>query len=177
VKQVSIPYETQNGNLAVQTLNWPHRCACCGRENASEYLQVDHRAELKEIGTNRISFYPLSWGVPYCPICHKHARTIPILQFLIFVGAGLLWVGFGYLLFLWGLAEETIGMVIFLSSLVLIGLASFRLIKFLKNTIVEMTASCVQDGAAVEASSMDQKIIFSFHHDEYAAEFVALNGV
>lgn len=177
MKQISIPYETQNGKLTMQTLNWPQRCACCGGEDASQRLQIDHRAELREIATNKVSFYPLAWGVPYCPTCYQHARTIPMLKLGIFVAGGLLWVGFGYLLFLWGLAEETMGMVIFLASLVLIGWGCFQLIKFAKDKFIDMTPNCVQENAAVEVASMNQQITFSFHHDQYAADFAALNQV
>jgi len=96
----------------------------------------------------------------------------------IYVAGGLLWVGVGYGLFLLGLAEETIGMVIFLLSLAVIGFGSYKVAGLLVKALVEITPTCSREDFAVEASSfsLEQKVIFTFYNDDYATAFASLNG-
>lgn len=178
MKQITISYQTQSGTLTMENVRWPRRCACCGRDDVSTHYRLEHQAELREVETNKVSFYPLSWNVPYCSTCLKHARTIPTLKMAIYVAGGLLWVGVGYGLFLLGLAEETIGMVIFLLSLAVIGFGSYKVAGLLVKALVEITPTCSREDFAVEASSfsLEQKVIFTFYNDDYATAFASLNG-
>jgi hypothetical protein len=175
MKQVAVPYEAQSGKLTMQHVTWPRRCACCGVDNVFTHHQLDYQAELREVDINKVAFYPLSWNVPYCSICLKHASTIPILKMAVYIAGGLLWVGVGYLLFLLGLAEEAIGVILFLLSLVVIGFGSHRLAKLLTKTFVETTPTCSQEDLAINVSSLEQKIVFAFYNDDYGAEFASLN--
>jgi hypothetical protein len=178
MQQIAMPYQTQSGTLTMQHVRWPPRCACCGSDNVSTHYRLEHRAELREIETNKVSFYPLSWNVPYCSTCLKHARTIPVLKMVVYLAGGLLWVGFGYGLFLLGLAEETVGVVIFVLSLAVIGFGSYKVAGLLARVLIETTPTCSQEDIAIKvfSSSLEQKVIFTFYNDDYAAAFASLNG-
>jgi hypothetical protein len=180
VQRVNVPYEIQDKKLIVQNLSWPGRCPCCGTEENLTRYGLHHLAEKvesrTEISVTRSGF-PLSWSVPYCPVCLRHAALHSRLLPIIFIVAGALWVLLGYLLYLGGLAENVIAIGLFVAALGVIGYAAYVIYHFLRDNLVRsrMTPRCRHHGYAVEVTSQRPYITFTFHDDEYAATFFAVN--
>lgn len=178
MKQVALPYVVQSGQLVTHNLNWPQRCACCHHADASTRYTLEHKAEYRGVAHDQVSYYPLTWAVPYCKDCLNHASRPNLLMVGVFVVGGLLWAALGYGLFLLGQAEEALGMIIFLASLVVIAFVGYRVYKLLLDRFAATGPDCCRREYAVTAvSSADAKTItLTFYNDAYALDFAALNG-
>ncbi len=177
MQKVVFPYLTQEGTLHIQAIQWPETCACCNGPEANTRYTVEHQAEYQTVDANQVSYYPLSWHVPYCPDCYRHASRTPLITVGIFLAAGAIWVGIGYGLFLMGQAEEVIGIALFLLSLAVLGFIGYRLRVPVLDRLAPTRPSCGTRDYAVEVSSsaVEQQVTITFHNDDYARAFVALN--
>lgn len=187
MKKVEVPYTIQDGQLALQQLAWPQQCICCKGAETVEHT-LHHLAEKTELRTDvsvETKGYPLSWTVRYCKVCLKHADRVEKVFYAICVAVPLLWVLFGYLLYDRGLAEDPVGIGLFIVSLPALIAAGYAVYKLVVNTWIKsmMTPTCAHHDDAVEVSSYrvtgttEGRVVFSFYDDDYAAAFAAMNGV
>jgi hypothetical protein len=100
------------------------------------------------------------------------------------VAVPLLWVLFGYLLYDRGLAEDPVGIGLFIVSLPALIDAGYGVYKLVVNTWIKslMTPTCAHHDEAVEVSSYritatnEGRVVFTFYDDDYAAAFAAANA-
>jgi hypothetical protein len=174
--QVDVPYQTQADKLFMRDLAWPRRCVCCGQDNDLEHHELSQAVGWTQADPDQVRYHnrSLSWQVPYCATCLRHVRLVPNVRAWPYPVGFALWVGLGYLLFVSGMGE-TLQVIIFLALAAAIGFACYKLSGYLP-TLIKRTPTCAALEIAIRVGSADQKISFIFHNDDYAAEFVRLNG-
>lgn len=193
MRTVSVPVTIVPGSpgqkpqLAMQQLRWPARCACCGAPSEGSTLDLRHdvRADtsgvFQQVTTTGIPVYPLAWRLPCCRSCIRHqGNPTGIPTTALFVGAFALWAAVGYLLFLAGLAYNTVAIAAFVGIGLLLGLAAWKLYPLLENLAKrsvqsQMKPTCTARGLPVSIASDRQHVEFSFQNDLFGDEFRVLN--
>jgi hypothetical protein len=184
MQTLPIPYKIEGDKLFMQQLRWPNRCACCGSPNPSAHVRISTSARSTSETVGSIttkSGYPLGWEVPYCDVCVRHSgKYINPWGPLLILCFGF-WFGLGYLLFLAGLANDTIAIVGFILAIVLSAAGAYALSRWLdtwqaKGIGLLMTPSCSYHRLAIKVSSNNAAILFSFYNDDILREFAYLNG-
>lgn len=174
--QVILPYLKNQGELYIQTLQWPEQCACCGGE-ANKVYMLSHAAEYTLVGTNQASYYSLNWAVPYCRTCLRHINLPSAIDSVLVLSVIALWVGIGYGLFLMGLAENVFGIGLFILSLAILAFIGYRLREPLHNRLASTTPACTRQNCAIDvtSSASQQQVKLVFFNDDYANAFIRLN--
>jgi hypothetical protein len=180
MRWVDIPYEESDNKLVRQNVIWPQQCPCCGQDQVSEYYAFGTRVVTSNsIKSGADKYYPVEFIAPYCTVCKQHASTNEKTYYIYIVGF-FLWAAFGYLLFINGLGNETLGILIFLFSALLIGGGCYLLSKSIINIFSKsrMKPTCSNHNYAISASAYGlPKIRIQFNRDEYATEFARMNNL
>ena len=195
MQTVSVPVTIVPGTgaekpkLAMQQLQWPARCACCGGPTGGATIDLRHDVHatgagiVQEVITTGIPIFPLAWRLPCCPSCSKHpSDPTGISGGVLFLGAFLLWAGIGFLLFLAGLAYNTVAIVVWVALGLGLGYGVLKLYPAIDNLLKQRASSfmkptCTARGLPVSIDSNLTRIQFAFANDSYADEFRKLNQV
>ncbi|HNT06515.1 MAG TPA: hypothetical protein PKJ21_10105 [Anaerolineae bacterium] len=172
---------TADGKLVMTEPRWPARCVCCGEPVGSGGVAVHHVAGQRtdSLGTNR--GYPLAWRVPCCPTCISHQIGVPSGVTTVLLVAGLLTLlVVGYLLFLAGLAYNTLAILAYVVLILVMGYGGYVYVRNLalsREALARsrMKPTCTRQELAVVATSETGRIIFTFYNEAYAEEFQQLN--
>jgi len=182
MRRIAFPFSlTSDGKLMMSEPRWPARCVCCGDPVSTGGADLQHvaRQHTDSAGTTR--GYPLAWRVPCCPACTRHRIGPPAGVATVLLVAGLLTLlVVGYLLFLAGLAYNTLAILAYVVLILAMGYGGYLYVSNLTRSR-EATArrlmkpTCARQELAVVATSDTSRIIFAFYNDAYADEFLALN--
>jgi len=180
MQKVSVVYEIRDNRLLMQELNWPNNCVCCMENNVSTKYGLHFIAEKEESYTDaahETKGYPISWNIPYCTKCQKHAERKSNILYALLLIVGLLWAALGYYIYQIGLAENIIAIILFVVSLGALIFLAYQINKllqkiFLKSTIKEQ---CSNKDYAIEVTSQRPNITFSFYNDKFAQLFLSAN--
>lgn len=193
MRTVSVPVTIVTGiagqkpRLAMQQLQWPARCACCGAPNDGSTLDLRHDVHatagdiFQQVTTTGIPVYPLAWRLPCCRSCIKHqSEPAGIPSTGLFAGAFLLWAAIGYLLFLAGLAYNAVAIAGFVAAGLVLGLAAWKLYPVLegwakRRAESHMKPTCTARGLPVSIRSDLLHVEFTFQNDTFGDEFRAMN--
>jgi serine/threonine-protein kinase len=155
VHDTNLVWRVRVEGAAVQSLQWPTTCPCCG-EVADDVLEIGRGAR--------------TWRVPHCSTCAFHADSSRTANF---VGA---WGLFGGLLIalvgfmIRDLFLGPVGMLIYFSAMGYGGLKSISADALRKPECVEKKASLHCREAGI------RHLVFEFHRRDYADEIRQLNG-
>lgn len=182
MRWVDIPYEETDNKLVIQNVEWPLQCPCCGQDHGSEFYNFGTRV-VKSItfhsNTSKSeTYYPVTFNAPYCKVCKKHASPISKTIYIYIIGF-FLWVAVGWLIFINGLAYETLGVVIFLFSAALIGIGCYLISKLIIKIFSKsrMKPTCSNNDYAISACHSHPNIRIRFFRDDYAGVFAATNNL
>jgi hypothetical protein len=180
MQKVSVPYTKSGNRLLMQELRWPKFCICCmKKEEKLKYLfnMMAEKAEIHTDVSRETSGYNLSWNIPYCFECQKHAGRNNNLIYLLFALTGILWTALGYYLFIIGLSENTIAIILFVATLAILIFIAYQINKLYQLIFVKaiMKKECANKDFAIESISQGSNIVFTFHNDEYARLFLEEN--
>ena len=182
MRWVEIPYEEIDSKLVIQNVVWPQRCPCCGQDHGSDYYDFGTRVvkstTLYAYNSKSETYFPVPFKAPYCMECKQHASPVNKTIYSYIFGF-FLWIAVGWLLFINGLANETLGMLLFLFSAVLIGGGCYLISKSIINRFSKsrMKPTCSNHSYAISACHIHNKIRIRFYRDDYAADFASMNNL
>lgn len=181
MRAIDIPFEIVDQKMYMQQVTWPQRCACCGKDHEGASYNLVGRLRISPADTSVArpeTGFAVSFAVPYCSVCNKHAR--PVMNSYVVIGllGFALWVLVGWLMFAGGLGE-TIGALLFLVAGALIGGGCYLISKPVINKLSKsrMTDTCSSSGFAVTVSPVAGNWRVWFDNDEYARDFGSQNAL
>jgi hypothetical protein len=182
MRWVDVPFTISGDRLYTQKTEWPQRCACCGGSSDGSTSMLHGRLQTEYVDTGAYrseSGFSVGFPVPYCQACQQHAGPVSSLRTSSWVAGFFLWVLVGWILFVNGLGESVIGVIVFVLAAALIGVAShlvsIRLIA--TASTARMKPECSGSDYAVSVSPHAGSWRFEFHSDAYAGEFARLNSL
>lgn len=182
MRWVDIPYEEIDNKFMIRNVEWPQRCPCCGQDHESEFYNFGTRVvkstTLYSNTRKSETFYPVGFTAPYCTDCKRHSSPVNKTFYFYIIGF-FLWAAVGWLLFINGLAYETIGMLVFLFSAALIGGGCYLISRSVINKFSKsrMKPTCSNHHYAVSAFHRNPNIRIQFYSDEYAGDFGRINNL
>lgn len=176
---IPIAYQIPGDKLIMPSLKWPNRCVCCDSPHPYSSLPLHYTARYAST-TATISGYPLVWLVPYCAGCVSHSKFISP-EAPVFITAFLVWFGLGYLLFLMGLAYNSIAIAFYVIAGIILAYGAYVLNRLLmtfqeKRNRRMMTPGCTHFRFAIHVGTSATDIKFDFYNDAIANDFATLNG-
>lgn len=182
MRRIAIPFSlTTDGKLVMTEPRWPSRCVCCGEPVGSGGVAVQHVAGQRTDSFGTTRGYPLAWRVPCCPTCTSHQIGPPAGVATALLAGGLLTLlVVGYLLFLAGLAYNTLAILAYVVLILVMGYGGYVYVRNLtlsREALARsrMKPTCTRQELAVVATSDTGRIIFAFYNDAYADEFQQMN--
>lgn len=170
-------------------VDWPDRCACCGKLSPGAHGTLAHTIlapGTTASGSVMVEPVRVQWQVPTCPDCLNHQRTAaqpspvspPILAGILI----LLWLGIGWQLFTMGLGEDIVAITAFATITAATGAAVYALHIWLdksgeRRAREAMSPNCAAPDAAVHAFSPQRRMLLSFDSAAYGREFATLNAL
>lgn len=173
--------------LETRRLRWPDQCPCCRRQEALARHKVECEVPWKVEDDKRF-FFRLNWDVPYCSNCLGHVKAASLAGYLTYGIGFLVWLALGLPInslagTMGGTVSDYVVILILLLLAAIIGFACYKLSAVVRRMLVKskMTPSCAHHGFTVRAEGFHADIRpvirFTFHNDDYAAAFAALNGL
>lgn len=176
-------------SLNLPPIRWPQKCACCMSVEAGQSFLIQTQVTYTDDydgSIHRQSYFPISMKVPYCETCLKHRERnknkkgrwiAPLVGFLflVFNAIGIISSQ--------GQITPLFTAVICLTNPILWFFIPFFIVRNQHKKAVKemMTPQCAVPGQPVgiwsDEYEKQQKydIGFTFHNDEYAMAFAALN--